>query len=92
MAFFTDTTTAPRIVLRTTYRTDDLFILAGAVFTQFTRTVTTTDIEHTGLTQASADTIAAGKNDTTTQAYSKRMNKAGMYKVVVTTDSSGAWA
>ena len=92
MAFFTDTASAPKIQRDRVIRKERLSVLAGAIFTGFTRKVSLVTVEHLGLTMAAADSIAIAKYDTHNQTYSKRMNAAGMYKVVVTTDSIGAWS
>lgn len=90
--FFTDTTSAPRIPLRKTFRKRHFYIIAGGTVSTLQQTVTTSVVEHIGLTQAAADSIAEAKQDTDVQAVSTRMNDAGMYKVTVTTDSKGPWS
>jgi hypothetical protein len=89
MAYYTDTSTAPKVYLDyEPTRAEKYSIVAGTK----TRTVTTTRYEFRGLTKAAADSIALAKTDTNTTAKSERMNDAGAYKVSVVEQTIGAWA
>jgi hypothetical protein len=93
MAWFTDTTNAPLIVLRKSFYDEYVFITIGSSTFQVKRAVKSTEQEWTGLTMAAADSIAAAKNAlANTDATSERMNDAGAYKVMIKQDSYGAWA
>ena len=96
MAFFTDTSSAPKVYTRRYYNYEKAQYLAqdtAGIITvgQKHRTVTFDEYEFRGLTEAAADTIAAGLADTYTIASAERMNDAGMWRVAVVEQTYGAW-
>jgi len=97
MAYFTDTTNAPKVYLRRYNANENATVVgqdtSGAVtLTNRSRTVDINHYEFRGLTEAAADTIATGLRDTNTDAHAERMNDAGMWRVSVISKSYGAWA
>ena len=90
MAFFSDTTNAPKIVDGSTFVPDVLTIVSG-VITTWHRTIQTTSHRFTWLTQAAADSIAAAKTTGAVTASSNRMSDDGAYQVSVTTVTKTAW-
>jgi len=93
MAYYTDTTNAPKIYLESEpSRRESVSISSDTGLVGKTRQVTTTRYEFRGLTRAAADSIAAAKTDTNTTAKSERMNDAGAYKVSVVDQTIGAWS
>jgi len=90
---FTDTSTAPRIVEETSYDIEKSWppFATGAV-PIYSRTVITTRLKHTILTQAAADSIALSKSsETDKSAASQRMNQPGWFQVSVTERHDCAW-
>ena len=93
MAYFTDTTNAPKVYLEyEPSRPEAVSFSTDTGLANKTRQVTTTRYEFRGLTRAAADSIAAAKSDTVTTAKSERMTPAGAYKVLVNVQSKTAWS
>jgi len=88
---FTDTATAPRIVDENSFQEQFSYppIASGVVYH---RTVITTRLRHTILTQEAADSIAEAKNgEPGTSAASQRMNQPGWFQVSVTVRTDCEW-
>jgi len=92
MAYYTDTTNAPKIVQETSFRTEYITVQIGESSFELHADVTTRNYRWVGLTQAAADSIAAAKASGRVNARSVRMNDAGMFAVEVSADSYGAWS
>ncbi len=91
MAWYTDTTNAPKVVLETVERRENISLSTDTGLAGKYRTITNIKSEFRGLTQAAADSIASAKQDSNTNAVSARENNGGAYKVVITDNTIGAW-
>ena len=92
MGWFSDTSLAPKI--RQTYSrngSQPFFTVVGGTVYRMRETVKTITDEIVGLTQAAAEASADYWDSQGYRAVAQRMNAAGGYKVVVTSDSS-AWS
>ena len=91
MAFFSDTTNAPKIIDGRTYQHEFVTVWSGGEI-KYGRLVTTESYRFTWLTEAAADTIATSKNsETNTTAAHSRMSDNGAYQVNVTVVTKAAW-
>lgn len=90
MAFFSDTTNAPKIVDGNTFQVERLTIFVGTP-SYWRRTITTSSYRFTWLTQAAADSIAAAKTTATVTAASQRVSDDGAYQVAITARTIGEW-
>lgn len=92
MAYFTDTTNAPKIRSDNQYRTEYLTVQIGGSNITYSASVTTYNYRWVGLTYDAADSIAKAKKSSRVNARAVRMNDAGMYAVEISQDSWGAWS
>lgn len=92
MAWYTDTTNAPKVYLKQDAYYEKVSISTDTGMVGKQRIVSRDEYEWRGLTEAAAKSIATAKGDTNTQATAVKENQAGAWKVVVTDETIGSWS
>jgi hypothetical protein len=92
MAFFTSTSTAPKVYLESDNRQETVTITTNIGVLVYNRLITTSRYEYRGMTRASAESAAASLVSATVTAKAERENDANAWKVSVVEQTIGAWS